>query len=88
MCSFYALGVKRASINKQSQIIYMYMGPTVAQSVHRLGYRLDTGIQFLAGAMMGFFLFVTACRPTLGLIKASSPMGTGGSYPGGKAAGA
>jgi len=36
---------------------------------------------------MGNFPFTIASIPVLGTLPASYPMGTGGSYPGGKAAG-
>jgi len=42
----------------------------VAQSIYRLGYRLDDQVQFLAGAIMGFSLVHSACYP----------MDTGGSF--------
>jgi hypothetical protein len=39
-------------------------------------------------SMVKNFLFSTLSRPTLGVHPTSYPMGTGGSFPGGKAAGA
>jgi len=43
-------------------------------------------VQFLAGAMMGFFQLTHCIQTSSGAHAASYPMGNGGSYHGGKAA--
>jgi hypothetical protein len=43
---------------------------------------------FYSWLRLGIFLFTTASRTTLGAHPVSYPMGTRGSFPGGKAAGA
>jgi len=48
--------------------------------------RWTAEIQFLAGAVMGIFLFATAFIPVLGAHPASCPRGTRSSFPGNKVA--
>jgi hypothetical protein len=49
---------------------------------------IKTAVEFLAGAMMGLFLFTTASRPVLGHIQALIQWARGGCFLGGKTAGA